>query len=295
MLLAQADRAEAASKVETAAADCELKRSQIDVAKTDLERAIVIADYGKVIAPFDGVVVRRNVDPGSFVQNATSGTSETLISVSRIDLVTVVAQFPDNAASYISPGTPASIQISDFSGSAISSKVTRFSPTIQNSDRTMRVEVDLFNGCTETHDKIVELKESGKVDLMLKGNSGHFPDPAFPDNAVANRLLPGMNASLRLAIGSAGTAFVLPSTAVFSKGGAKYILVVTEAQTHSVPVRVLLNDGQRVRVAVVTRKNSTDGTVQEDLAGLTGNEDVVVTGQMQIGDGVKVRVSPVDW
>ena len=65
--------------------------------------------------------------------------------------------------------------------------------------------------------------------------------------------------------------------------------------TRSLPVRVQLNDGQRVRIAIVSRKNSNDGTVQEDLTGLSGDEAVVATGQLQVGDGVKVRASPVDW
>lgn len=292
---AQADHAEAVSKIATASADVELKRAQIDVAKTDLERAIVVADYGKVLAPFDGVVVRRNVDPGSFVQNATTGVSETLISVSRIDLLTVVAQFPDNAAPFITQGTPASIQISDFSGGAISSKVTRLSPTIQNSDRTMRVEVDLFNGGTESRERIVQLRETGRIDLMLKGKGDVFPDAAFSGNEATRRLLPGMNGSLRLAIGGSGTGFVLPSTAVFSKSGAKYILVVTHGKTESLPVRVQLNDGQRVRIATVRRTTSPDGTVVEELSALRGDEDVVAANQLQIGDAVQVRVSPIEW
>jgi len=48
-----------------------------------------------VRAPFDGGVVKRMVDPCSFVQNATTGASDLLISVSRVDLVTVSAKFPD--------------------------------------------------------------------------------------------------------------------------------------------------------------------------------------------------------
>ena len=172
---AEADHAEAASKVETAAADVDLKRSQVDVARTELDRAVIVAEYSKVVAPFDGVVVRRNVDAGSFVQNATTGSSETLISVARIDLLTIVSSFPDNAAQFIDRGTPASIQITDFAGGAISSKVTRISPSIQNSDRTMRVEVDLFNGGANARAELVKLLEAGKVDYFLKGKKQHFP------------------------------------------------------------------------------------------------------------------------
>lgn len=294
---ARADNAESMSKVDTAESDVELKRSQIEVAKADLDRAKVVAEFGKVIAPFDGIVVRRNVDPGSFVQNATSANSEALISVSRIDLVTVVAQFPDNAAPYITVGTPALLHISDFSGRAISSKVTRLAPTIQSSDRTMLVEVDLFNGGPAQRRECLERSNSESVSAMLKGNAKFFPENAFDndDDADRRRLMPGMNGSLRLAIGAAGTAFVLPSTAVFSKSGAKYILVIRNGKTQVLPVKVQLNDGQRVQLAIVSRKTSTEGTVAEDLTDLEEDEIVVVANQLQIDDGIDVHVSLTEW
>jgi multidrug resistance efflux pump len=293
---AQADHLEAAAKIEAATADVELKRAQIEVARRDLDRARVVADFGKVVAPFDGVVVRRNVDPGSFVQNATTGSSETLVSISRIDLVTVIAQFPDNAAPYITQGTPAVIQITDFSGAAIFTNVTRLSPTIQNSDRTIRVEIDLFNGGPGALSRRRQLLDGGPDERHLKGSTDTFPKPAFKSDVDARRLLPGMNAAMKLSIpGSGGAASVLPSTAVFSKSGAKYILLVADGKTRAVPVQIHLNDGQKVRVSIVDRKTTDDGTVHEELTDLKGDELVVISNQLQIGDGVDVRTSSTNW
>ncbi len=292
---AQADHLESASKIEAAAADVELKRAQIEVARRELDRARVVADFGKVVAPFDGVVVRRNVDPGSFVQNATTGASETLVSIARIDLLTVVAQFPDNAAPYIVQGTPAVIQISDVSGAAIFSKVTRLSPTIQNSDRTMRVEIDLFNGGPDAWAQRKQRLEGGQSEQHLKGSADSFPEPAFTTDSSSRRLLPGMNAVVRLSIAGTQAASILPSTAVFSRSGTKYILLVTDGKTHSAPVQVHMNDGRNVRVSVVERKTTDDGTVHEELSELHGDEDVVVSNQLQVGDGVQVRTSVTNW
>ena len=104
-----------------------------------------------------------------------------------------------------------------------------------------------------------------------------------------------MNGSLRLAVGGSVNSQILPSTAVYSRSGAKYILVVEHGKTVQKPVRVQLNDGQRVRLAMVSRTTSPDGTVQEELTGLSGSEEVVANNQLQVGEGVEVRVSPVDW
>lgn len=293
---AEADHAEATSKLEAAQADVELKLAQIQVAQTDLERAKVIANYGKVIAPFDGVVVRRNVDPGSFVQNATSGSSETLISISRIDLVTVVSQFPDNVAPYISPGTSAVIQIADLSGSSIFSTVTRYSPGIQDSDRTMRIEIDLFNGSVDELTKHQHKYTSGELNPHLKGSGTTFPAAAFPKGQEPDRrLLPGMNGSIKLSIGGSGHSTILPSTCVYSRSGATYILTLSEGRTRQVPVRIHMNDGKQVRLSIVKQERRKDGTEFETLSDLSGEDQVVLTNQLQIGDDVEVSALPTKW
>src|SRR5262249_50708638 len=85
--------------------------------------------------------------PGSLVQNASTGQQAApLLTLVRSDIVTVVMRVPDNAAPYVRPGTEAIIRIDELPGVLIKARVTRREPSIQNRDRRMRVEVDLFNG-----------------------------------------------------------------------------------------------------------------------------------------------------
>src|SRR5258708_1538558 len=60
---------------------------------------------------------------------------------------------PDNAAPYVTRDTEAIIQIDELPGVLIRGKVTRFSPWIQNHDRTMRVEVDLYNDTPQNYER----------------------------------------------------------------------------------------------------------------------------------------------
>ena len=159
----------------------------------------------------------------------------------------------------------------------------------------MLVEVDLFNGGPGQHREQLNRLNAEPSSEMLKGKSKAFPEPAFDNDADHRRLLPGMNGSLRLAIGAAGTAYVLPSTAVFSRSGAKYIMVVRDGKTEVLPVKVQLNDGQRIQIGIVSRKTMTDGTVAEDLIDLKEDETVVVANQLQVGDGAEVNVSLTEW
>jgi len=290
---ARADYAESESKIDAAAADIQLKIAQIEVARKDLDRAKTILNYGKIIAPFDGVVVRRSVDPGSFVQNATTGTSEVLISIAKVDLVTVSAKFPDSVAPSIQNGMPALVTVDDLPGMTISAKVTRFAPTLQNADRTMRIEVDLFNG--DDSDYLRLTQESGSS-RFSKGSADKVPVRAFPADApISKRLIPGMTGSIKLTIGNFGDSFVLPSVCVYSRSGVSYILVVQDGVTKELPVRVQLNDGKTVLVAIIANRQQSDGLRSEVFSELTGDEQVVVARQLEIGPDSPVQVGLTDW
>ena len=293
---ARADYSESESKIEAAAADMELKAAQIEVARKDLDRAKAVADYGRITAPFDGVVVRRTVDPGSFVQNATTGTSEPLISIAKVDLVTVTAKFPDSVAPSVVVDTPALVTVDDLPGVSIAAKVTRFAPTVQNADRTMRVEVDLFNGNEAEHQRLSELVRLGGPDRQTKGINDPMPMRAFSADAAENlRLIPGMTGTIRLTLGGFGESFVLPNTAVYSRSGTSYILVVEDGKTKQLPVRVQVTDGKTVRLAVLEKRRNADGGSREVLAELTGREDVVIARQLEVGDGAAVKTGPSEW
>lgn len=293
---ARADYAESESKIEAAAADIELKTAQIEVARKDLERAKAIADYARITAPFDGVVVRRTIDPGSFVQNATTGTSEALISIAKVDLVTVSAKFPDSVAPSVADKTPALVTVDDLPGVSIAATVTRFAPSVQNSDRTMRVEVDLFNGDEDDYRRLVDVMRQKEPGRHGKGQNDAIPVRAFPTSAANSpRLIPGMTGNIRLTVGGFGDSFVLPNTAVYSRSGTSYILVVKDGRTKQVPVRVQLTDGKTVRLAVIDKRKGADGGSRDVLAELTGQEEIVVARQLEIGDGASVKTGLSEW
>src|SRR5262249_33537139 len=105
----------------------------------------------RIRAPFPGVITERTVDLGDYVQNATTTRTEPLLSVARTDVVTVGMKVPDNDAPFVGPDTEAVIQLDDFAGTEIHARVTRSSSSIHGADKTMRVEVDLFNGTQEEY------------------------------------------------------------------------------------------------------------------------------------------------
>jgi multidrug resistance efflux pump len=312
---ARADAKEKQAGVLAADAEIELRRTLVEVARKDYARSAALADYARIRAPFDGVVVRRDVDPGSFVQNATTGHSEPLISIARTDLVTVSAKFPDNVAMFIQQFTPATIELDDLPNAAITAWVTRYSPSIRNSDRTMSVEIDLFNGTQLEFERFAARSVSAALTPLgggsslgviaaqsvaqeflstsRKGANDGMPAAAFSGDR-AGRLLPGMTGVLRLQLSRFGKSFVVPSSAVYTRGGKPYVLLVKDGVAHQMPVHIHVNDGTLAKLSLIAKVSDGRGT-RELLRDLTGNEEIVASRQLEIGDGREVQTVPSEW
>jgi len=279
VLKAEADFKEREAEVETAQVDVDLKKAQIEVAQHDLERTQALAGYAKIEAPFDGVITKRNVDPGDFVQNASTGNSEALLSLARIDIVTLVAKVPDNAAPLVSTNTNVEIQVHQIPGTNIKAKVTRFSPSIDSSDRTMRIEVDLLKS-----------KEISKDDLRV--GTWECRDANFIGDSIGGkRLLPGMNGYIQVKLNEFDNAYLVPSNAVFNRGGKDYIMLANNGQAHMVPIFVQVNDGKLAKIAVVQR----DAAGRVTLVDLTGREEIVASRQSELDEGQPIQANLQDW
>jgi multidrug efflux pump subunit AcrA (membrane-fusion protein) len=308
---AKADQVEKQATLEAARADIELKSALIEVAQKERDKAAAAAGFARIAAPFDGVIVRRNVDPGMFVQNATTGSSEPLVTIARTDLVTVVMKLPDIAAPFISRNTEVEVTFDDLPGLVVKGKVTRYSPAIDGADRTMRVELDIFNGSrsdfqaflANTHAEAVAGLGGGTAlgtaaallaaerhrQLFHKGVSeGTAVFLDLPIGTGGRPLVPGMTAIMRVYLDRVSAAYLLPSSAVYNQGGKTYILLVRDGITQQVPVRVQVNDGRMTKVALLAANGA-------GIHELTGNEEIVVSRQLEIGEGAKVRTVLGDW
>jgi RND family efflux transporter MFP subunit len=101
--------------------------------------------YQKVVAPFDGVVTRRNIDRGSLI-TAGSGTSvSSLFELQQQTTMRVFVDVPQSWAMTIAPGTPAVVELREFPNEQFHAKVVRTSGALETSTRTLRTELHLPN------------------------------------------------------------------------------------------------------------------------------------------------------
>ena len=88
-------------------------------------------------------------------------------------------------------------------------------------------------------------------------------------------LRPGMYGSVKLAIEKREDALTLPANALISEAGKSYVYAVVDGKAKRVEVKTGLDDGIRV----------------ECTEGLTGNEQIIVSGKSGIKDGIPVKVA----
>jgi membrane fusion protein, multidrug efflux system len=118
-----------------AAADANVKRLQ------DLE------GFKHVYAPFDGVITRRNVDPGALINSGSSGTGgpREMFDIARTDPLRVYISVPQAYAPAIHDGVEAVITLQEIPGEKFRGVVTRTADAIDTTTRTLLTEVDVQN------------------------------------------------------------------------------------------------------------------------------------------------------
>jgi RND family efflux transporter MFP subunit len=197
-----------------AEANRDLAANEIDVAAATVERIKALLAYTQIVAPFDGVVARRQVNRGDLVQAATATrttpSAGSLFTVQRIDTIRVFCDVPENEVPQLHVGDPAIVRPSGFDGQPFIGKVTRFSLRLDPETRNMRTEIDL-------------------------------PNPE-------ERLYPGTYAEVSLEMNRRPDALTLPSAAVGTDGDGNFVYTITDNRIARLAVKTGLTDNGRMEV-----------------------------------------------
>lgn len=199
---AKAGVAQSRAAFDKSSADLAAAATAVSVAKAAARRVEALLGYLKIVAPFDGVVIRRNVDTGDLT--APGIQAEPLFVVARTDLATVAVGVPELYAPEVDHGDRATIRIQALPGRLFEGKVTRTAQALALKSRTLRAEIDLPN----------------------------------PDGI----LLPGLYAYATIAVQERSRVLALPNSAVFEDGTQRYCVVVRKGRALKIPIRVGIAD-----------------------------------------------------
>jgi RND family efflux transporter MFP subunit len=123
-----------------------VSQSQSNVAAADanVQRLKQLEGFKRVVAPFAGVITRRNVDTGDLIDAGGSG-SRALFQLSQTDPLRVYVNVPQAYAQLVKPGQTVVVTQNELRGQKFEGLVARTSASIDASTRTMQVEVSLPN------------------------------------------------------------------------------------------------------------------------------------------------------
>ena len=142
---AEAVQNEAVAHRDKGDADIETARAALQVAQADASQTTALLQFSQLIAPFDGVVIRRNVNTGTLAGPSPIGKSEPLFTLARIDRMRIVVQVPELDAVHVASGMKAALSFRAIQGKEFTASVTRTAGALDPASRTLRVEIDLAN------------------------------------------------------------------------------------------------------------------------------------------------------
>lgn len=128
------------SDYDTAQAQMLDTKASIDSSKASISEATIALQYCELRAPFDGWIVKRNVDEGQLVGPATNG-----FTISDVRSVKAVFGVPDTAMEHIRLGSPETVTTDAVAGD-FAGHVTSISPSADPKSRVYSVEVGIPNG-----------------------------------------------------------------------------------------------------------------------------------------------------
>jgi RND family efflux transporter MFP subunit len=118
----------------------EQARANLAGADANVERLRQLESFKRVVAPFSGVITKRNVDIGDLIDS-----NKPLFLLSQTDPLRVYINVPQAYAQLVRPGQTAVVTQPEMRGRNFNGQVARTAGSIDAATRTMQVEIALPN------------------------------------------------------------------------------------------------------------------------------------------------------
>jgi RND family efflux transporter MFP subunit len=197
--------------VRTAQAAVAAAEANVASNEANVRRLEELTSFERVVAPFSGSVIQRNVDVGALITAGSptnntavaplsvSGAANGLFEIARVDALRVFVNVPQAYASNVKTGLSVRVSVRGRLMQPVMGTVTRTASALDPGTRTLLTEVDIPNASPE--------------------------------------LLPGMFVYVGFTISPAGTRWRVPATAVVVDAqGARVVTVAADGKLHFQPV-----------------------------------------------------------
>ncbi len=128
------------ARSQSSTAQLDLARAQYEQARARLEELRLTLGNTKVLAPVDGFVGKRNLDPGAFVSSNAA-----IFSVVDIRVVRLVVNLVEKDLKRVQVGASAVAEVDAYPGETFNGRVARVAPVLDPATRTAEMEIELPN------------------------------------------------------------------------------------------------------------------------------------------------------
>ena len=190
--------------------DLTVKQALTRAAQANVDRLVVLSDFKRVTAPFDGIVTTRNTDVGALI-NADSSAGLALFVISDIQRLRVTVSVPQNFVPAVRLNTKVTVTVPEYP------------------DRT-------YSGVVEASSRSVDAA-SGTTRMQL-----------VVDNSAGD-LMPGAFANTRIELPADRQALSIPAGAlIFGQKGLRVATVDANSKVLLKPITIARDLGQVVEI-----------------------------------------------
>ncbi|HET9389677.1 MAG TPA: efflux RND transporter periplasmic adaptor subunit [Steroidobacteraceae bacterium] len=137
--------------IDTAEAKDATAEGALAAARSDVSKYRTLVSYTRITAPFGGVITKRYADPGALIQAGTASQTQAMPLVRLSDNNLLRLDFPVSVdyVQSIRPDIPVSVHVDSLRDRTFEGKIARFTDRIDDSTRTMTVEMEVPNPTLE--------------------------------------------------------------------------------------------------------------------------------------------------
>jgi RND family efflux transporter MFP subunit len=230
------------SKQETdvAMSDASAKKAAVDASMANVRRLEQLQSFEKVYAPFDGIVTARNTDVGRLISAGQNTTPQELFHLAAIGKLRVYVAVPEGYSSAIKDGSKATLTLDEYPAKFFEGTITRNSNAIDQSTRTLNVEVDVDNP---------------------KGE-----------------LLPGAYVFVHFRVPEHAASLTIPSNTLLFRAEGLRVGVVRNGRVQLVPVTIAHDAGATVEIASGLTAN--DSVILDPSDSLASGQEVQIANRV---------------
>ena len=234
-------RAVSKQEADQAQSTLEARQSLMAAAEANVRRLQQLQGFERVIAPFDGTITARNTDVGALITAAgggsgATGSAQELFHLAAVGKLRVYVAVPEVYSSEIQDGMKVELTQDATPNQKFIGTVVRNSNAIDQSSRTLNVEVDVDN--------------------------------------PQGKLMPGAYVFAHFRLAGKTTAVTLPSNALLFRSEGLRVGIVRDNRVQLVPIRIGRDFGSAVEV--ISGLNGDDAVILDPADSLENGMEVKV-------------------